>query len=59
VKKWWKSKTVWFNVVSGAIVICNELAGKVIPTEVATSVVVVGNVVLRFLTHDALTGGDK
>jgi len=54
MKKWWQSKTVWFNVGSALVLIGNEIAGKLIPTEYATAVVLVGNVILRFVTTQAV-----
>jgi len=54
MKKWWQSKTVWFNVGSALVLIGNEIAGKLIPTEYATTVVLVGNVILRFVTTQAV-----
>jgi hypothetical protein len=54
MKKWWTSKTIWFNIVSGAVVIVNELSGKVIPNEAAALVVVVGNTILRVITNQPI-----
>lgn len=55
MKKWWKSKTVWFNVVTGIIVIADQLSGKAIPVEVSAVIVSVGNVILRLITNKAVT----
>jgi hypothetical protein len=49
-----KSKTVWFNVVTGTLEIVNVLNGSVIPSAVAGTVITVGNIVLRFLTTKPL-----
>jgi len=50
MKKWYKSKVVWFNIVTLALAIINEMAGKVIPTECSASIVAIGNVLLRMIT---------
>lgn len=49
-----KSKTFWFNLISGVIMFLSETHGKVVPTEIATSIIVAGNIVLRFLTNKPL-----
>jgi hypothetical protein len=49
-KKWIKSKTLWFNIITGTLAIVNELQGKVIPTDVSLIVITLGNLILRFLT---------
>lgn len=55
VKGLMKSKTFWFNIVTGVLVFVNEVAGKLIPTEVATTIVAVGNVILRMITNQPLS----
>ena len=54
MKKWYKSKTVWFNIVSGAVMAASEAARLGIDPKVAGIVVVVGNIILRIMTHDGL-----
>jgi hypothetical protein len=49
-----KSKTFWFNVVSGALTVVNGAQGEIIPTETAVKIIAVGNIILRFLTNKAL-----
>jgi hypothetical protein len=49
-----KSKTFWFNLVSGIVMFLSETNGKVVSTEIATSIIVAGNIVLRFLTNKPL-----
>jgi len=53
-KNWKRSRTIIFNVISGAVIIANELSGKIIPTEIATGIIIVGNIILRFLTKDPI-----
>lgn len=45
-----KTKTFWINAVGGALLIVNDLNGKIIPTEAATTALVVLNMVNRLLT---------
>lgn len=46
-----RSRTFWFNVVTGALIITDQLTGsKVISPEVSASIVAIGNVVLRLIT---------
>ena len=53
-KKWYQSKTVIFNILSGVVAIATTLASdKAIPDNVTTifsTIVMVGNVALRFCT---------
>lgn len=55
MKKWFKSKTIIFNVVSGIVMVANELNGKVIPTETATALILVGNTILRLITKEPVS----
>lgn len=45
-----KSKTFWFNLVSGVVLIVDALQGRVIPPEASATIVAVGNIVLRLIT---------
>ncbi len=50
-----QSKTVWLNVLGILIMIVNELAGKMIPTEYAALALAILNIIVRFLTKQPLT----
>jgi len=52
-KKWWESKTVWFNLIGGLIVLLQYI-GTIngINPEITGSALVVGNFLLRFLTDE-------
>ena len=60
-KPWYESKTMWFNLISGALV----LAGALVPGlrafispegyEIITAAVVFGNAVLRSVTSQGIT----
>lgn len=55
-KPWWRSKTIWFNVVTvllGFIQIVNQ--HFVIPPEWLAYIMGLGNVILRFITETKLT----
>lgn len=50
-----KSKTFWFNLISGAIVVVDQLVGsKMIPPEYAASAIAIGNFILRMITTKPL-----
>lgn len=61
-KSWFESKTIWFNILSGVIGIVASLqADKGVPPHVAEvfgTVVMCGNIALRFFTDTAI-GGSK
>lgn len=59
-KKWWKSKTLWFNIVSG-VLLALESNMQLIQQAVGENaylvmllVNIVGNAVLRALTKESL-----
>lgn len=54
-KKWYKSKTVWFNTLSAVILAVNELTGKLIPNEIGLTVVTLGNLILRLVTNTSIS----
>jgi hypothetical protein len=45
-----KSKTFWFNAITGVVSVVDALNGKLIPAEISGTIIMVGNVVLRLLT---------
>jgi len=49
-----RSKTVWFNLITGALEIANLFA-PVLPPGSMTAINVVGNVLLRFVTTKPLS----
>ena len=48
--KIFKSKMFWFNFITGTITVVDAFTGKVIPTELSATIVMVGNVILRLIT---------
>lgn len=55
-KSWYKSKTLWFNIITQAMWVIQEFAGAdlVSPTT-ALMVITVGNAGLRLITKESLT----
>lgn len=45
-KKWWQSKTLWFNIATGIVAV-----SQFIPTPFTLAAAVVGNIVLRTMTN--------
>lgn len=54
-KPWWKSKTVWFNVLSVAIDVASGHFGFQIPAAAAVPILTGGNLALRMLTNSPIT----
>ena len=55
-KKWYESRTLWFNVV-GLVVVVLEYLGTVdvpVSMEALTGALAVGNFILRFRTNEGL-----
>jgi len=53
-----KSKTVWINILMAVVVLVPELANieaLKIPQETSVAIVGIVNILLRFVTKDALT----
>ena len=50
-----KSKTFWFNIITGGLVVVDQLTGKIIPTEASASIVAIGNVILRLITTQSVS----
>ncbi len=54
-KKWYKSKTIWINVVGAAALVVSEVVGGgVIPRNVGIIVLAALNGVVRFLTNEGI-----
>jgi hypothetical protein len=52
-----KSKTMWFNVLTGILAVTNALQGQdsVVSPEISALIIAVGNVILRVLTTKSLS----
>src|SRR3990167_7665357 len=56
-KKWYTSKTIIFNLVSGLVAIGASMQGQDLPPNVEkmfASLVMIGNVILRFVTNTSV-----
>ena len=50
-KKFWKSKTFWFNIVSALVFFGSEISGaNLIDPKLLIALIAGGNTILRFLT---------
>ena len=55
-KQWWKSKTIWANIVFGLAVIIQTVTGEAwLDAEVQAGIVAIVNLILRIVTHQGLT----
>ena len=54
IKQIFKSKTVDFNILVPALAKLAAALGWPIPVDVLTSILVIGNIILRFLTKKSL-----
>jgi hypothetical protein len=52
MKKMWKSKTIWFQILSVAVAISGVLP---IPADITAAIVGCINVALRFVTSEAVS----
>lgn len=58
-KSKWKSKTLWFNVITGAVTVAGVLANSALAADPKIQAAValfitIGNGVLRFMTNEPL-----
>lgn len=53
-KEWYKSKTVWINIIALAALIAQTQTGFIISPEEQVAVIVVINLILRFITNTGL-----
>jgi hypothetical protein len=59
MKAWFKSRTIWLNIISTSIEVTNLLAGSIIPIGAVSIITNVGNIVLRFLTNQPVGNPPK
>jgi hypothetical protein len=53
-KAWWRSKTLWINLVAGAALLAQSQFGFIIDGEVQGAILAVVNLVLRLITKEPL-----
>jgi len=54
-KVWYKSKTIWFNAVLGAVIAFTQAIGHPMGEEVIAAIVTIGNILLRVVTSAPVT----
>ena len=54
-KAWWKSKTLWINVIALAALIIQSQYGFIVSVEEQAAVIVITNLILRATTGEGLT----
>lgn len=59
MKSWWKSKTLWFNVLTLGVMAGQGQLGIEVPANVAVPLVTVGNMILRVITTTAVGATDQ
>jgi len=52
-KRWYESKTLWFNILAVVVLVANQFgfASFELDAEIATGIVAVINMLLRFVTR--------
>ncbi len=53
-KKWWKSKTVWVNVIALVALLLQSQIGFELNAEETASILVVINLIMRAITKEPL-----
>jgi uncharacterized membrane protein len=53
-KVWWKSKTLWVNVIAMVVLIAQSQTGFAIAIEEQAAIIVVLNLILRAITKTGL-----
>lgn len=59
MKAFWKSKTLWFNVISAAVALGSGGFGIVIDPTIAVPIVTIGNALLRLITSQGIVATDQ
>lgn len=54
MKPFWRSRTLWLNVIGGAVLLAQGHFGQVFDPDVAACVLAAANVALRFVTHEPI-----
>ena len=56
LKAWWKSKTIWVNVIGMAIIIAQAIQGQSwIKPEYQAAILTILNVILRIITTETIS----
>lgn len=61
VKKWWMSKTLWFNIITALVGVIGQITNlfhfSAQTNSIFAGILTVGNFILRFLTSQPVEGG--
>ena len=52
MKAWWRSKTLWVNVIAGLAFLAQSQMGFVIDGEIQGAILAIINLVLRLITNE-------
>lgn len=53
-KAWWRSKTLWVNLVAGGALLVQSRFGFVISPDAQAAILTVANLILRLITKDGV-----
>ena len=54
-KAWWKSKTLWVNIIALAALLIQSQYGFIVSVEEQAAIIIVANLILRVATGEGLT----
>ena len=54
IKEWWKSKTIWVNLIAALAIIIQLFTGFVVTAEEQAAAIIVINLFLRVITNTEL-----
>lgn len=59
MKKWYTSKTIWFNIITIVLGIIQVISNSyAIPSEILATINGVGNLILRVITSTSITNNN-
>ena len=53
-KEWWRSKTLWVNIIAVLVIVVQGLTGFVITPEAQAGILAILNLILRLQTEEAI-----
>ena len=58
-KPWYESKTIWFNILAGIVLVANQFgfADFALDAEISAGIVAIVNMLLRFVTKVPIGDG--
>ena len=58
-KEFWKSKTLWVNVIALIAFIAQKVWGYIIPPATQVEILLIVNIILRLITREEILWGRK